>query len=105
MSKIVWSFDDQNKLIGNGKTATDDYVLGQNETEVAPPSGLFELVWTGTEWTGKTAAEWLAANPVTSEPTTEQQALTAIAQQVADQQQYIKSLEQALTALAKGSEG
>ncbi|ALC09303.1 DUF2977 domain-containing protein [Lactiplantibacillus plantarum] len=37
-----------------------------------------------------------------SRPTSEQEALTAIAQQMADQQQHIASLEQALTALAQG---
>ncbi|GAA3608292.1 DUF2977 domain-containing protein [Secundilactobacillus similis] len=37
-----------------------------------------------------------------SQPTAEQESLTAIAQQMADQQQHIESLEQALTALAEG---
>lgn len=37
-----------------------------------------------------------------SGPTAEQEALTAMAQQMADQQQHIASLEQALTALAQG---
>ncbi|WP_087842080.1 DUF2977 domain-containing protein [Lactiplantibacillus plantarum] len=35
-------------------------------------------------------------------PTAEQESMTAIAQQMADQQQHIASLEQALTALAEG---
>ena len=35
-------------------------------------------------------------------PTAEQESLTAIAQQMADQQQHIASLEQALTALTQG---
>lgn len=35
-------------------------------------------------------------------PTAEQQAITALAQQSADQQSHIESLEQALTALAQG---
>ncbi|WP_432224499.1 DUF2977 domain-containing protein [Lactiplantibacillus argentoratensis] len=37
-----------------------------------------------------------------SRPTAEQESLTAIAQKMADQQQHIASLEQALTALAQG---
>lgn len=37
-----------------------------------------------------------------SGPTAEQKSLTAMAQQVADQQKHIASLEQALTALAEG---
>ncbi|QBX93893.1 DUF2977 domain-containing protein [Lactiplantibacillus plantarum] len=37
-----------------------------------------------------------------SGPTAEQESLTAMAQQMADQQQHIASLEQALTALAQG---
>lgn len=37
-----------------------------------------------------------------SGPTPEQESLTAIAQQVADQQKHIASLEQALTSLAEG---
>lgn len=35
-------------------------------------------------------------------PTAEQESLTAMAQQIADQQQHIASLEQALTSLAQG---
>lgn len=37
-----------------------------------------------------------------SGPTAEQESLTALAKQLADQQQHIASLEQALTALAQG---
>ncbi|TBX37638.1 DUF2977 domain-containing protein [Lactiplantibacillus paraplantarum] len=37
-----------------------------------------------------------------SGPTAEQESLTAMAQQMADQQQHIASLEKALTALAQG---
>lgn len=37
-----------------------------------------------------------------SGPTAEQESLTAMAQQMANQQQHIASLEQALTALAQG---
>lgn len=45
--------------------------------------------------------EPVVSQPV-SEPTAEQESLTAIAQQMADQQQHIGSLEQALTVLAQG---
>ncbi|MDN6014951.1 MAG: DUF2977 domain-containing protein [Lactiplantibacillus plantarum] len=47
---------------------------------------------------------WVDPNtiPKSATPTTDQQAITAMAQQMADQQQHIASLEQALTALAQG---
>ena len=43
----------------------------------------------------------VAMEPVLS-PSTEQEALTAVAQQMADQQQHIDSLESALTAIVQG---
>lgn len=47
---------------------------------------------------------WVDPNTITKSetPTAEQQAITAMAQKMADQQQHIASLEQALTALAQG---
>lgn len=75
----------------------DGVVPGDFETKFQP---YFYLIQNGQ----------LVVNPdfkeldlsIQSEPTSEQLALTAVAQQMADQQQHIASLEQALTALAKG---
>ncbi|MCA1341529.1 DUF2977 domain-containing protein [Lactiplantibacillus pentosus] len=47
---------------------------------------------------------WVDPNTISKSatPTADQQAITAMAQQMDDQQQHIASLEQALTALAQG---
>lgn len=80
---------------------SDDYIPTTGETDKIPQSGrngLYNPVWQNGNWIGD------VTKPV--EPTAEQQALTALAQQIADSDKENKtqltSIEKALTALATG---
>lgn len=76
----------------------------ENATTVAVPDGLYQPTFDGQTWQGITADEYAkqSEQPPAPVPTTEQESLTALAKQLADQQQHIVSLEKALTALAQG---
>lgn len=76
----------------------------ENATNVAVPDGLYQPTFDGQGWTGITADEYAkqSEQPPVPEPTSEQESLTAMAQQIAAQQQHILSLEKAITALAQG---
>lgn len=117
--KAIYLYDKTNREFQGSKLVDDDYVATAGETEIKPTDGLYEPVtWTGTDWIGTDKAVWQAAQDAanqaylkehpeeTPQPTAEQQALTALAQQIADNDTntatQITSIEQALTALATG---
>ena len=102
------------QIIVNDKNEITDYVLlGQSSggIEIANetlPDNFFDTFKPGCYLykDGQIILNknWVDPNAITKSetPTAEQQAITAMAQQMADQQQHIASLEQALTALAQG---
>ena len=119
MSKTLYIYD-PTKHDYHTDIVADDYVLQANETFTKPADGLYEpITWTGTDWIGTDKAIWQAAQDakqaellkthpeLAPQPTAEQQALTALAQQIADNDTntatQITSIEQALTALATGT--
>lgn len=121
MTKVVYMYDQTSREFKGSKLVDDDnYVVQAGETEIKPTDGLYEPVtWTGTEWVGTDKEVWQEAQDATNQaylkehpelaphPTAEQQALTALAQQIADNdtntQTYLQSLAQSVTALATGT--
>jgi hypothetical protein len=120
MTKRLFRNDPDNG--GSGITifeVADDYVLQSAETFDEPANDLqvpLTILGDGT-WQGASVAtvkaneaKYLADNPdAVPQPTTEQLALTALAQQNADLsqenadlKQHVESIEQAMTALAIG---
>lgn len=118
--KVVYKYDDQQVWL-NSRTVDDDYQLQANETWIKPADGLYEPLKFDPEkqtWVGDDPNEWLKQHQADYEaylkehpeeapqPSDEQQAITALAQQIADgdadTQNHIKSIEQAITALATG---
>lgn len=118
--KAIYLYDTTSREFQGSKTIDDDnYVVQSGETEIKPADGLYQpATWTGTTWIGTDKAVWQAAQDAANQeylkehpedapqPTAEQQALTALAQQIADNDtntaKQITSIEQALTALATG---
>ncbi|MCG0635018.1 hypothetical protein IMAU80128_03387 [Lactiplantibacillus plantarum] len=91
-------YDAETKQYMATQLLADEDDMPDNATTVMLPSNqmitdIHKYVFDGSGWTGGSAI---------NNSTTEQQALTAMAQKMADQQQHIESLEQALTALAEG---
>lgn len=103
--KLVWTYDEKRQLIGNGKQVSDDYQLGTNETFTEPPEGALAPITFSENgnWCGTAVEDWLATN-TPSNVTPKQQAITALAQQVADLAETNKQLEQAITSLATGGD-
>lgn len=122
MTKAVYVYDQTSREFQGSKPVDDDYVVQAGETEIKPADGLYEPITfptdNATAWIGTDQAVWQAAQDATyqeylkehpedaPQPTAEQQALTALAQQIADNDTntatQITSIEQALTALATG---
>lgn len=117
--KAIYLYDTTSRKFQGSKLVDDDYVAATGETEIKPTDGLYEpITWDGAKWNGTDQAVWQAAQQAKYEayikehpeeapqPTAEQQALTALAQQIADNDTntatQITSIEQALTALATG---
>lgn len=101
--KLIYQYTDDGTVTGTSVVA-DDYQLVAGETATLPRAGLNTPLKydVGTDkFTGADVPEVITQGSVVG-PTTEQESLTAIAQKMADQQQHIESLEQALTALAQG---
>ncbi|MFC6170444.1 hypothetical protein [Loigolactobacillus jiayinensis] len=118
--KAIYLYDTTSHEFKNSKLVDDNYVVQAGETEIKPVDGLYEPVtWSGTTWVGTDKEVWQAAQEAEQsemlkehpeeapEPTAEQQALTALAQQIADNdnntQTYLQSLAQSVTALATGT--
>lgn len=122
MTKAVYMYDQTSREFKGSKLVDDNYVVQAGETEIKPVDGLYEPVTfpndDATAWVGTEQSVWQAAQQAKYEaytkehpeeapqPTAEQQALTALAQQIADNDTntatQITSIEQALTALATG---
>lgn len=120
--KAVFMYDTVTRIFKGSKLVDDDYIVQAGETEVKPTDGLYEPITFPTDdataWVGTDQAVWQAAQDAAyqeylkehpedaPQPTAEQQALTALAQQIADNDTntatQITSIEQALTALATG---
>ncbi|WP_035456929.1 hypothetical protein [Loigolactobacillus coryniformis] len=120
--KAIYLYDKTSREFQGSKLVDDDYVAAAGETEIKPADGLYEPVTFPTDdataWVGTDQAVWQAAQDAAyqeylkehpeaaPQPTAEQQALTALAQQIADNDTntatQITSIEQALTALATG---
>lgn len=121
MTKAVYMYDQTSREFKGSKLVDDDnYVVQAGETEIKPTDGLYEPVtWNGTDWIGTDKEVWQAAQDAANQaylkehpelapqPSAEQQALTALAQQIADNdnntQTYLQSLAQSVTALATGT--
>lgn len=117
--KAIYLYDQTSREFQGSKLVDDDYVAAIGETEIKPTDGLYEpITWDGAKWNGTDQAVWQEAQQAkykvyikehpeeAPQPTAEQQALTALAQQIADNDTntatQITSIEQALTALATG---
>lgn len=101
--KLIYQYTDDGTVTGTSVVA-DDYQLATGETFTLPPAGLntpLKYDASTDKFTGADEPEVITQGAVVG-PTSEQESLTAIAQKMADQQQHIASLEQALTALAQG---
>lgn len=121
MTKVVYMYDYTSREFKGSKIIDDDnYVAQAGETEINPTDGLYvPVTWNGTTWIGTDQAVWQAAQEaeqsemlkehpeLAPQPSNEQQALTALAQQIADNdnntQIYLQSLAQSVTALATGT--
>ncbi|ANK66601.1 hypothetical protein [Loigolactobacillus backii] len=118
--KAIYLYDTTSREFQSSKLVDDNYVVQAGETEINPDNGLYEPVtWNGTTWIGTDKAVWQAAQDAANQAylkehpeeapqtTAEQQALTALAQQIADNdnntQTYLQSLAQSVTALATGT--
>ena len=85
--------------------------LPANTTTVSPDNVVQPAKWDSAaqQWTGQSLTDWHAQYDQAEQPqpTAEQQALTALAQQIADNdnntQTYLQSLAQSVTALATGT--
>lgn len=101
--KLIYKYGGDGMVTGTD-VVDDGYQLATGETFTLPPAGLNTPLKydVGTDsFIGADEPEVITQGSVVG-PTTEQESLTAIAQKMADQQQHIASLEQALTALAQG---
>lgn len=99
--KTVYVYDSQ-KLYIDQKQVDDSYQLDVNETFLAPVEGLEEpFQWNGLGWQSMPQPNWPRDEDTTEGPTLEQQAITALAQQVANLTETNTQLEQSITALAK----
>lgn len=101
--KLIYQYTDDGTVTGTS-VVSDSYQPVTGETFTLPPAGLNTPLKYNREtdqFTGADKPEVITQGPVVR-PTAEQESLTAIAQQMADQQQHIDSLEKALTALAQG---
>lgn len=98
--KKIFYFDKTGIYSGTDYTDSD---LPANATLVDPYDTTAPIndpiTWDGSKWN---YADTAKASQLSYAPTPEQQSLTELGQQMADQQQQIASLEKALTALAKG---
>ena len=97
--------NEQNEIVAytnrgdiDGATAYSGAVPDGFEANFTPS---FYLLKYGVIMLNPNYADPAKTTPVVS-PTAEQQAITALAQRLADQQSNIESLEQAMTALAQG---
>lgn len=98
------SVNDKKEIIGYAVTGslTDAIIVDKvPEDFMANFKPSFYLLQNGTVIVNPNYVAPVESTP-DSRPTAEQESLTAIAQQMADQQQHIASLEKALTALAQG---
>lgn len=101
--KLMYKYGGDGVVTGTD-VVDDGYQLATGETFTLPPAGLNTPLKydVGTDnFIGADEPEVITQGSVVG-PTTEQESLTTIAQKMADQQQHIASLEQALTALAQG---
>lgn len=101
--KLIYQYTDDGTVTGTSVVA-DNYQPVTGETFTLPPAGLNTPLKydVGTDkFIGADEPEVITQGPVVR-PTAEQESLTAIAQQMANQQQHIESLEKALTTLAQG---
>lgn len=98
--KKIFYFDEAGIYSGADYTDSD---LPANATLVDPYDTTVPIndpiTWDGSKWNYGNKAQ---VNQYSYAPTPEQQSLTELGEQIADQQQHIASLEQALTVLAKG---
>ncbi|WP_436676805.1 hypothetical protein [Lactiplantibacillus plantarum] len=102
--KTVYVYDSK-KLYIDQKQVDDSYQLSTNETFSAPAEGLEEpYQWSGSEWQSMPQPNWPYDEDAATDPTLEQQAITALAQQIANLTETNTQLEQAITALAMGGD-
>ena len=111
--KAIYQYDPETKLFTGVDIIDDSEEIPANATDVQPiaddGTGLYDPKWDGTKWVGLTPEEYTEAHkndpqPDVPEPdpTPEQSSTTSLAQQLADMDEHVKSLEQALTEIAKG---
>lgn len=95
MTKAVYMYDDNNQFT-NTKLVEDDYKISDNETFIAVPDGQYQpSKFTGTKWVGNDKDTWQAAQDAQTaaylkehpelapHPSSEQQMINALGQQVA----------------------
>lgn len=111
--KAVYYFDPETKLFTSIDLIEDTAEVPANATDIQPiaadGSGMYDPKWDGSKWVGLTPEEFEEAHKDDPkpdvpeiEPTPEQASLTELAQKISDQDEHIKSLEQAITFMAKG---
>lgn len=94
---LVYNYDPITGVYVGSVTLDDTSELVPTcQTTVAPPA------FDDTAQYNVTHQTWSIVKTPVVTPTAEKQAITALAQQSADQQSHIDSLEQAITALAQG---
>ncbi|WEV56122.1 hypothetical protein [Ligilactobacillus acidipiscis] len=106
---VIYLYDPQTKEYTNTSYLENYTTPPENYTTVAPVnsdgSGMYDPKWDGKQWNGQTAEEWAKNNPNSDSSPAQndiQLSLTAAAETIAGQGERIKSLEQAVTELAKG---
>jgi hypothetical protein len=102
--KNIYLFDQTTKLFVGVEVITDSDEVPENSTETKPIDGLYDPIWNGKEWVGKTLEEFIADNPEKPNEPTQQEQLNAtvlaqIAQNKADQDKFNAQI---LLQLAKG---
>lgn len=111
--KAIYYFDPETKLFTSIDLIEDTAEVPANATDIQPiaadGSGMYDPKWDGSKWVGLTPEEFEEAHKDDPkpdapevEPTPEQTSITAMSQQMSDMNECIESLEQALTAMAKG---
>lgn len=113
--KAIYFYDPQTMLFTKVDLISDDAELPANCTEIEPinenGTGMYDPRWDGAKWISMTVEDYeekhkndLKPDEEKHDPTPQEQAITGLAQQIADQNKHVESLEQAITELAKGGQ-
>lgn len=111
--KAIYYYNSKTKLFTTVDLIEDNAKMPANATDIQPiaedGTGLYDPKWDGSKWVGLTPEEFTEAHKndphpdmPEPDPTPEQSSITAMAKQMSDINEHIKSLEQALTEMAKG---